>query len=334
MLFATLCIISNQLLMLIGSPSTGKIRISGSLAKAFEKTNLFEVERWSAMTYYELVEKIGVKINARLLWTIDEWHTLTDHHRELIVTIASRVKTDDSFDRNVSLRGYSLRLAIINCMLSMIVDIQPIAFSKMMNNDKLGWAEFSKDRIIPFCFINPLPSRTLNYFPNVELPILNMNTSKESFIIERPIRIEELLREIGITERRAEIFANELAIGYCRFEGKLSFNSTDESIFLTLFKPYLILSKAFMYVDNPEKGEKFYHTPYRVFEHMLKIGYPLTIGEVMRFLKISNQANSESTAKRILNVLRDTGLIINHSPIWTVNDYHKDYFNKYKERFQ
>src|SRR5690348_15763541 len=104
--------------MNIASPGIGKTAIIMSISEAckpLQATQGLVINNWNSVTYYELVQKIALLVQKRLLWTVEEWSMLTDYHRELLMAIASKIQTDRKFERMVSSQGLPIQIQIIDC---------------------------------------------------------------------------------------------------------------------------------------------------------------------------------------------------------------------------
>jgi hypothetical protein len=288
---------------------------------------------WNAMTYYELVEKIGIKVNMSIIWTVEEWSMLSDYHRELLMAIASKVQTDRKFERLVKVGTYSQQILIDNCDLMLLIAIQPFKFRKLMKESD-NWNSMASDRFTKFPFINPLQQDTKEFYPKFELPDCCL-----SLPIEFKFRPNKILTEIfedHLTRGRAELASIKFQRAWCRLNNQDSFSDIDAYAFRALYSPYLSLFPLMIKVTDPDNEDSFYTGPFRILEYMMDHFYePKTIHQIERaFHMVEDETNmSERTIYRHMKVLESKNIIKQNSPTYSLSPYYQNYFENYKKNW-
>lgn len=331
-----LCVLSNQSNFIVGSSGKGKTHMIFSIIDACKTLPNSQINNWNAMTYYELVEKIGMRVNQSLIWTVEEWSMLSDYHRELLMAIASKVQTDRNFERLVKVGTYSQLISIQNCDLVLLVAIQPFKFRKLMKESD-NWNSLASDRFTKQMLINPLMKDTKNFFPKFTLPdCLFFNRTRDYNLPANALMVN--LFDEHLTQGRAELASIKFAESWCRLNDQETFTDVDALCFRSMFEPYLSLYPLMIKVVDPDQEESFYTGPFRILEYFMRhYGKKITVHEVERAFHMvdtdDSKQMSERTIYRHLQVLERHGLVVRNSPDYDLSPYLHNFFDNYKENW-
>jgi len=331
--FNILSVLAGQSVFNVASSGKCKTHMIYSTVDGCKVIPNMTINNWNAMTYYELVEKIGLQINKTLLWTVEEWSMLSDYHRELLMAIASKVQTDHNFERMVSVRGFATSISIQNCNLVLMIAIQPFKFGKLMRESD-NWNSLANDRFIKMMLINPLQKDTKKYPPHFELPLLKFRELRQP---AHPILLKMLTDHL--TGGRAELSALNYMNAWCTLNDKDVFTDIDASAFSILYGPYLSLYPLMIYTSDPDREESFHTGPFRIVEYFMNHfdEQEITAQQLADSFHLAQSDDlvylSSSSMYRHLNLLKHKKILTNNSPTWSLSPQYRDYFENYRKNW-
>jgi hypothetical protein len=241
-LYATLSILANKSVFFIGGRGTGKTRIICCVPEV----ESHETEKFDTFTMGELdsfCKKIagdydfitnfeGVQ-NKNLVFKVKDFSTLSEYHREIFLTICSKISLDGDYKHITTLTPY---LKFENCKLAMLIAIQPRLYSQLCNRFT-QWDNMSSDRFTKFLVLNPLREETNDVDIIATLPRkipLDAN-------IPETVNLNQLTELFNgqVSEGRAYLYARDYAKAITKFQGKAEVSREDVNMFYKLFSPYL-----------------------------------------------------------------------------------------------
>lgn len=331
--FDVLSVLAGQSVFNIASSGRCKTHMIYAIADGFKHITNMDIRNWNSMTYYELVEKLGGdQVNKNFLWTIEEWSMLTEHHRELLMAIGSKIQTDHHFERMVSVRGFSVQINIQNCLLTMLIAIQPFKFRKLMRESD-NWNSLAADRFTKLMVINALQEETKRVPPHFDLPVLTPSDIKKA----HPAIVR--LMSQHLTGGRAELAAINYMNAWCMLNNKSEFTNTDASAFNVLYEPYLSLYPLMIFSSDPDREESFHTGPFRIIEYFMSHfdQQEIGLGDLIDAFHLSVQDNmieiSTSSLHRHLALLKHKGILTNNSPTWSLSPKYRNFFESYKRNW-
>jgi hypothetical protein len=166
-LYATLSILANKSVFFIGGRGTGKTRIICCVPGVESR----ETEKFDAFTMGELdslckriagnfdfpINYEGVQ-NKNLVFKVKDFSTLSEYHREIFLTICSKIALDGDYQHITTLTPH---LKFENCKLAMLIAIQPRLYSLLCYRFT-QWDTMSSDRFSKFLILNPLRGDNTN----------------------------------------------------------------------------------------------------------------------------------------------------------------------------
>ncbi len=333
--FNVLSILAGQSVFDVASSGSCKTHMIYSIIEAMKSFPRVKIDNWNSMTYYELLERIGVQTNLDLLWTVEEWSMLSPYHQDLLMAIASKVQTDKNFERLVSKGGFTAQIKLTNCNLMILICIQPYKFRKLMKESD-SWNSMASDRFIKFPLINGIRESTKKDPPRFELPdSIYQSKSME----QRPNPILVRLFDNHLTQSRSELAAIHYQEAWCRMNERDYFTDVDAIQFSALYSVYLELYPLMIKSVDPDQEESFYTGPFRIIEHFMKhFGESQTVQDVEDAFHMVNideeKKMSERTIYRHLRVLESKGIISRNSPDYSLSPRYTKYFDNYRENWK
>lgn len=305
-----------------------------SIDDAFKKFPNLIISNWNSMTYYELVEKIGIQINKDLLWTVEEWSMLSVYHQDLLMAITAKVQTDKNFERLVSKGAFTAKVQLLNCNLMILICIQPYKFRKLMRESD-SWNSMASDRFIKLMLVNPLQQDTKAVPPKFELPY-SLYVPRQFNM--RPNKLVLDLFNDHLTQGRAELATIRYQEAWCRLNEKETFTDIDGIIFRQMYEPYLTLYPLMIKVVDPDQEESFYTGPFRIIEHFMRhFGEKQTVQNIedaFHMVSVDDEKSmSDRTVYRHLRVLESKGLIVKNSPDYILSKKYTDFFENYRSNW-
>jgi len=245
-LYGTLSILANKSVFFIGERGTGKTRtvklipsLKGTLAS-----------KWDTFTYQELsnfckslANSSKVVENKHLVFKIEEFATFTDYHRELFLTVGSKLISDGTFVHKTT---HSPFLNLQNCRLTMLVAIQPLLYNRLCLK-YTEWDALSYDRFTKFIMLNPLRQKTVDV---PLIPTLPRKINPNVALHEDEVDLDQLVAMFKghVSEGRATLYARDYAKAMASFMGAETVEQKHVDLFHQLFHPYLesfaVLQKA------------------------------------------------------------------------------------------
>lgn len=338
-----LCVLAGQSNFDVGSSGKGKTHMIYSIIEALESAKKagilpnIKIDNWNAVTYYELLERIGMQIGKTLIWTVEEWSMLSDYHRELLMAIASKVQTDRKFERYFKVGMSTQLIKIEDCDLVILIAIQPFKFRKLMKESD-NWNSIASDRFTKFMLVNPLMTDTKKYQPRFILPDCVAIPRQYDF---KPNKILVKLFDEHLTPGRAELASMKFAEAWCKLNNKEQFTDIDAIAFSNLYSPYLDLYPLMIRVIDPDQEESFYTGPFRILEYFMRnYGEAVSVHQIERAFHMGiideDKQLSQRTIYRHLKVLEHQGIIIRHNPDYShysLGKHWTEYFDNYKENW-
>jgi len=236
-LYGTLSILANKSVFFIGGRGTGKTRIIDLIPK-IDGT---EVQNWDTFTLgelndycYDLIDSEDYIANKHLVFKVQEFSTLSDYHREIFLTVCSKITTEGRY-RHVT--RHTKYLDIRNCKLTLLIAIQPRLYS-LLCNKYTQWESMSSDRFTKFLLLNPLRSGTVNV---PFIPTLPRKISQNPTLHEKELDLNKLVELFKghVSEGRAELYAKDYAVSLASFMGAEKVEQEHIDTFYQVFHPYL-----------------------------------------------------------------------------------------------
>lgn len=236
-LYGVLSILANKSVFFIGERGTGKTR-TVKLIPSLEGTL---VSKWDTFTYQELSNyckplaySSKVVENKHLVFKIEEFATFSDYHRELFLTVGSKLISDGSFVHKTT---HSPFLNVQSCKLTMLIAIQPLLYNRLCLN-YTEWDALSYDRFTKFIMLNPLRQKTVDV---PLIPTLPRKINHRATLNEDEVNLNTLVTMFKghVSEGRATLYARDYAIAMARFMGAAVVQQKHVNLFHQLFHPYL-----------------------------------------------------------------------------------------------
>lgn len=333
--FNVLSCLAGQSVFDVASSGRGKTHMIYSIIEAMSRLPNIMITNWNSMTYYELVEKIGVQANKDLLWTVEEWSMLSPYHQDLLMAITAKVQTDKNFERLVSKGAFTAQVKLLNCNLMILICIQPYKFRKLMKESD-SWNSMASDRFIKFMLVNPLQQDTKKQPPHFDLPECLYKHREYNF---RPNKLISSLFDEHLTQGRSELATVRYMEAWARLNDKDDFTDIDALAFRQFYAPYLELYPLMIKVVDPDQEESFYTGPFRVLEHFMR-KYPESLTmqdleEAFHMVSVDDEKTmSDRTIYRHLRVLESKNIVTRNSPDYKLAPRYSKFFEKYRESWK
>jgi len=242
-LYATLSILANKSVFFIGGRGTGKTRIICCVPEV----ESHETEKFDTFTMGELdslCKKIAGKYdfptdyegvqNKNLVFKVKDFSTLSEYHREIFLTICSKIALDGDYQHITTLTPY---LKFENCKLAMLIAIQPRLYSLLCYRFT-QWENMSSDRFTKFLILNPLRKGSTN---DVDLVATLPRKIPTDATIPETVDLSKLTELFNgqVSEGRAYLYSRDYATAIAKFQGKTEVSQDDVDLFYKLFSPYL-----------------------------------------------------------------------------------------------
>lgn len=235
-LYGTLSILANKSVFFIGGRGTGKTRII-SLTPKIKGT---ETSVWDAFTLDELNHYFcalcsnGSVRNKHFVFKIPEFSTLSSYHREIFLTVCSRIISDGNYRHPT--RHFRC-LNVQDCKLTLLIAIQPKLYS-LLCTGYTQWESMSYDRFTKFLLINPLRSETVNV---PLIPTLPREISQNVTFRANDLDLNKLVSMFKghVSEGRALLYAKDYSVALAKFMGAEKVEQKHIDRFYQLFHPYL-----------------------------------------------------------------------------------------------
>ena len=326
-LYGVLSILANKSVFFIGERGTGKTRTI-KLVPPIEGTYL---SKWDTFTYQELSAYCRSMVDPstdtvveskHLVFKIEEFATFSDYHRELFLTVGSRIISDGRF---VHVTSHSPFLNIQNCKLTMLTAIQPLLYNRLCSN-YTEWEALSYDRFTKFIMLNPLREKTLDV---PLIPTLPRKINHEVTLHESEVNLGVLISMFKghVSTGRAELYARDYAIATARFMGEETVKQKHVDLFHQLFNPYL---NSFAVLQRAEDLD----SPVQVTTGNLRL-----LGEIGKYSdyvskdKLANDLHvSERSIERPASELLSAGLIekpSSHAGRYRLSESLREFFSWY-----
>lgn len=337
MTFNILSSIANTSVFNVGSSGSGKTRMILGIVKGMQKLANSKIQNWNAMTYYQLLEQIGIQIGKRLIWTVEEWSMLSPYHQDTLLLISSKVNTDRTFERLFRQGNQTFIIKIDDCDLSVLIAIQPFKFTSLMKKNE-AWNAIASDRFIKLMLVNPLKQTTVDATPQFELPD-SVNNSQLLPKVVNPILVKLFVEHL--TKSRAELASIRYMRAWNLFNDQTEFTETDALAFHAMFSPYLELYPILIKGVDPDQEESFYTGAFRTLEFFME-QYPSSvhIGDIVQhFHMIDPNVDehwSERTIYRHINVLEKRHIIDGSNPHYgrySLSKRYSNFFDNYRENW-
>lgn len=309
-LYGVLSILANKSVFFIGERGTGKTRTI-KLVPRIEGTY---VSKWDTFTYQELSAYCRSLINPsattkivenkHLAFKIEEFATFSDYHRELFLTVGSRIISDGRF---VHITSHSPFLNIQNCKLTMLIAIQPLLYNRLCLK-YTEWEALSYDRFTKFIILNPLRKKTVD----VDLiPTLPRKINQQVTLHENEVNLNALVTMLKehVSDGRATLYARDYATAMAKFMGAEMVQQEHVDLFHQLFHPYLNSFAELQRAENLDSPRE------------VKTGNMKLLGEIGKYTdyvekqKLANDFDvDERSIERPAKVLLEANLIEKPSP--------------------
>jgi hypothetical protein len=236
-LYGVISILANKSVFFIGDRGTGKTRT----IKLIPQIDGTYVSKWETFTYEELSNccksltgSSEVVEDKHLVFKIEEFATFSDYHREMFLTVGSRLISDGRF---VHVTSHSPFLNIQNCKLTMLIAIQPLLYNRLCLN-YTEWDALSYDRFTKFIMLNPLRHKTVDADLIPTLPRkINHQVTPDEDEVNLDVLVE--MFKGHVSEGRATLYARDYAIAMAKFMDRETVQQEHVDLFHQLFHPYL-----------------------------------------------------------------------------------------------
>jgi len=169
-----------------------------------------------------------------LVFKVKDFSTLSEYHREIFLTICSKISLDGDYQHTTQTTPY---LKFENCKLSMLIAIQPRLYSLLCNRFT-QWDNMASDRFTKFLILNPLRKDTTN---DVEVVATLRRKIPFDANIPKTVELNQLTELFNgqVSEGRAYLYARDYAKAIAVFQGNTEVSQEDVNLFYKLFSPYL-----------------------------------------------------------------------------------------------
>lgn len=330
-LYATLSILANKSVFFIGGRGTGKTRLICCVPEVED----CETEKFDTFTMGELdglCKKIAVNYdffedfdgvkNKNLVFKVKDFSTLSEYHREIFLTICSKICSDGDYQHITTLTPY---LKFENCKLAMLIAIQPRLYSLLCYRFT-QWDTMSSDRFTKFLILNPLREETRDDEVVATLP----RKIPLDATIPETVDLTKLTELFNgqVSEGRAFLYARDYSKAIARFQGKTEVSQEDVDLFYKLFNPYL---------------ESFTKLQQRIdLDHTVTVssGHLELLTEIAKHLEGRTKAELATNLmvtprhiEREITFLLDKELIREHEKKYLLSTELTEFFNWYKDTF-
>jgi len=330
--YGILSVLANKSVFFIAGRGVGKTRVISSIPHVEDH---FET-KFDTFTYGELdtlcqslapnqtemtENYLGGVENKKLVFIVKEFSTLSEYHREVFLTVCSRVALDGDYTHITTVTPH---LRFENCKLSMLVAIQPRLYSQLCNR-YTQWENMSSDRFTKFLLLNPLRQNITideQFVATLPREIPNAATLQNGLNMEKLVN----LFEGQISGGRAYIYARDYAMAFARLQGKTEVTQEDNELFYRLFSPYL---QSFTILQERANLEASVTVSSGNIELLVEIGkYPEGIAEGNLALSLMVTTRH---IERGLGFLLAKDLIAERDNRYYLNDELQEFFTWYRD---
>lgn len=329
-----LSILANKSVFFIGGRGVGKTRVIRSIPKVPDHNET----TFDSFTYDELDRlchslepanniltedpQIGAR-NEKLVFKVPEFSTLSQYHREIFLTVCSRVASDGEYINQTTTLQH---LKFENCKLSMVVAVQPRLYSQLCNRYQ-QWETMSSDRFTKFALLNPLRQGNTIDEPFVatlprEIPL--------SATIQTGVNLDAISALFAgqVSEGRKLLYARDYATAFARLQGKTEVTQSDVDLFHKLFSPYL---QSFSELQERANLDATVTVSSGNIELLVEIGKHL---EGINSVNLAgNLMVTVRHVQRGLEFLQERDLIIEPEHRYYLNQELSEFFNWYRDTF-
>lgn len=330
-LFNVLSVLANKSVLLIGNRGFGK-------TLAIKQTPIphgYLVKNWDSFTFDQLNsfcrknrdEGFNGILGRHLVFKIEEISALQQYHRELLLTVISKIITDRNYEHVTS---WTPNLSFENCRLTCLIAIQPVIYSTLCSKNS-QWKAMSSDRFVKFLLLNPLRNKTVD-FTNLDLTC-EINSIKDVTLPENldVTKVNDLFVD-QISAGRSRLYTDSYLKAYAKFNGKATVTQSDVEEFEFLFKPYL---KSFNDLQRALPDYSLYVSAgdLKVLMAIASCGLrKVSKQELIKILKCSKKMLEKTTSNLIgaglINKVEDKNE--RGKPVsYELNGYLKKYFTEY-----
>jgi hypothetical protein len=228
-LYGVLSVMAHKSVFYVADRGKGKTRV----IKLIPRLSNTQVTNWDSFTLEGLSQSIGVAENQHLVWKVEEFSTLSDYHRNLFLTVCSKVASDGTYVH----RTKKLDISIENCKLTMLIAIQPRLYSFLCNR-YTQWESMSYDRFSKFLLLNPLRVDTKDASLDLNIPS-DFVPIKDVSLGDVDLRKIVKVYEGQVSEGRAFLYARDYVKSLTGFLGEDDVKQEHAGLFYDLFHPYL-----------------------------------------------------------------------------------------------
>ena len=336
-LFVNLCAFAGVSLLLVGEKGEGKTRVIKSTRPyGYNSENIFSFD---TTTMKEIIQKIGIKDSQSLYVKIEDFSTLSAHHREIFLTWFSKIITDHNFTHSYGVGNNDIEIKITNCDLTICVGITPMKYAKLTQENEY-WESIASDRFLKFLFLNPIRKKSLEMNPQYQFSPVS---SGDSFVAETDtsFNITNKLLFRQITRLRTILYSRKLIKAYCRYEGYEKITMRNELEFKKLFEPYLRAIPDLTYIQNLEDNTNIAIGAIRLLSFVcdsVARDEPTTLTAMTETFGVYNKLQHSDryleTLRKHIQILTNHGLItyetIDNDIIFHLGEKLQKYFSWYR----
>ena len=249
LILVQLCVNADRSIIVIAPSGSGKkVLVNGF--KTPSTINQEQDIKWDSVTATQLVNRIGFLHDAKMLWRIEEFGTLTDFHRKTLMTIGSKIITDKSYYRDMGSPSKPIVIDIKNCELVMVIGIQPTTLADMIHKEVM-WEALGKDRFMKVVILNPLREKEIDTFPDFTPEVLETTKFK---VPEKPL-ISKIFRH-QVSDGRMNRWCRDLISSFMTYEGYSEYQEKYELQFMELFGEIISLFSKLSYTETLDQPIK------------------------------------------------------------------------------
>jgi len=228
-LYGTLSVMAYKSVFYIADRGKGKTRV----IKLIPELPNTRTTSWDSFTLEGLDQNIGQAVDEQLVWKVEEFSTLSDYHRNLFLTVCSKIASDGEYVHWTK----KLNINIQNCKLSILIAIQPRLYSFLCNR-YTQWESMSYDRFSKFLLLNPLRADTKDVDLDLKIPS-DLVPIKDINLRDVDLRKIEEVYKGQVSEGRAFLYARDYVKSLTSFLGEDNVKQEHADLFYDLFHPYL-----------------------------------------------------------------------------------------------
>lgn len=325
--YGVLSLLANKSVFYIGGRGTGKTRIINLIPNLHGTV----VEKWDSFTLGELndyccrISDSNEVKGKHLVFKVEEFSTLSDYHREIFLTVCSKIISDGNYSHVTNHMPF---LSIQDCKLTLLIAIQPRLYSLLCNR-YTQWESMSYDRFSKFLLLNPLRSKTIDvpFIPTLPQKISDHPTFRENRLnLERVVS----MYKGHVSEGRAFLYARDYVIALARFMNANEVEQNHVDMFYELFHPYLNSFSILQQAEDLDSAVEVRTGKMKLLTQIARYGDEVSKEKLARDLHVTPR-HIERCAKE----LNDAGLVSKpQRGEYCLSEELRGFFRKYGDTFR